>query len=158
MYPNVANFAALPDATLNTDKLYVVTTTTGRVNPFTTTRWSGLYKSDGTNWIFSGIDIPAIQQLIDNLSGTLSAVATSGDYNDLINKPGLSWEFLVTNWDTAPTLSKVVTGGEVYSYTHNSVTRYRFVGTTYDSTQDCFYDNFNPITDVLSGPVICRGI
>lgn len=86
-YPNVNTFADLPNATLNLDKLYVVKTTTGRINPFATTRWSGLYKSDGITWNFLGIDIPAIQQLVDNLANSLATVATSGDYNDLNNLP-----------------------------------------------------------------------
>lgn len=72
--------------------------------------------------------------------------------------PGITWEFYATNWDTAPTANKIITGGTVYNYTYDSITRYRFVPSTYTPQADVFYTNFNNITDVLSGPIVARGL
>ena len=52
-------------------------------------------------------------------------------------------EYLVTNWSEEPALNTAITGGTVYDYVLGSVTRYRFVPTTYNPTQDAFYGAFD---------------
>jgi hypothetical protein len=66
-----------------------------------------------------------------------------------------TWDYLVTNWSVEPTLNTTITGGEVYNYTLNGTTRYRFVPTTYDPTQDAFYGSFNGAT--LLDLIVTRG-
>lgn len=67
----------------------------------------------------------------------------------------INWEYLATNWTTEPTLNTSITGGDVYNYTLNGTTRYRFVPSTYDATQDAFYKSFDGTT--LSELIIARG-
>jgi len=69
----------------------------------------------------------------------------------------LSWDHLVTCWDVAPTLNKVIAGGEVFNYTLGAVIRYRFVPSTYVAAQDSFYSSFNNLTDTLTGLIAQRG-
>lgn len=91
----------------------------------------------------------SLRQLTDvNLDG----VAQDAKGNYLL---GISWSQLATTWSTAPTLNTAITGGDVYNYTLNGVTRYRFVPTTYDATQDAFYSEFSNPT--LSGLIVTRG-
>jgi hypothetical protein len=68
-----------------------------------------------------------------------------------------TWTDYATKWDTAPTFNKAISGGSVYNYTLNSVTRYRFVPTTYDAAQDAFYASFNDMTDTLTTLIVARG-
>lgn len=68
---------------------------------------------------------------------------------------GATWDYYATNWSVAPTLNSSITGGDVYNYTLNGVTRYRFVPTTYDANQDAFYTTFSG--GVLSGIIVTRG-
>lgn len=55
----------------------------------------------------------------------------------------ITWEYLVMNWSVEPTLNTAITAGDVYDYTLNGTTRYRFVPTNYNPTQDAFYANFD---------------
>lgn len=74
----------------------------------------------------------------------------------LDNKRNLyTWEYLVSNWSLEPTLNTAIAGGSVYDYLLGSTTRYRFVPTTYNPTQDEFYSNFNGVT--LTGLITSRG-
>lgn len=57
-----------------------------------------------------------------------------------------TWEYLVTNRETEPVLLATITGGEVFSYILDWITRYRFVPTTYNPTQDGFYEGFDGTT------------
>lgn len=57
-----------------------------------------------------------------------------------------TWEYLVANWSVEPSLNTAIAGGDVYDYTLNGTTRYRFVPTTYDPTQDAFYESFDGTT------------
>jgi hypothetical protein len=66
-----------------------------------------------------------------------------------------TWEYYVTNWTTEPVLLESITGGDVYSYTLDGTTRYRFVPSTYDATQDAFYTSYSSPT--LSGLIVTRG-
>lgn len=70
---------------------------------------------------------------------------------------GLSWTRLVLTWTTAP-VEQTYTGGDgqVFQYTYGSTVYYRFVPSTYDSTNDKFYTTFADPT--LSGLVATRGI
>lgn len=66
-----------------------------------------------------------------------------------------SWSFYATTWSTEPTLNSSIAGGDVYDYTLDGVTLYRFVPTTYDPTQDAFYSTFS--AGVLSDIIVTRG-
>lgn len=80
---------------------------------------------------------------VGNISTTINTVISG------------TWSYLATTWSLAPTLNASITGGDVYNYTLNGVTRYRFVPTTYDATQDAFYSEFSNPT--LSGLIVTRG-
>ena len=62
-----------------------------------------------------------------------------------------TWDYLVSNWSVEPVVVGTISGGKVYSYVLNSVTRYRFVPDTYLPAQDCFYLSFNgtSISDLI---------
>lgn len=66
-----------------------------------------------------------------------------------------TWSYYATTWSVEPTLNSSITGGDVYNYTLNGTTRYRFVPTTYDPTQDAFYSTFS--AGVLSDIIVTRG-
>ena len=63
-----------------------------------------------------------------------------------INQP-LAWVYLASQWETPPSQIGVatVTGqtGTVWSYTLNSVTRYRFVPDNYSAALDAFYTAYS---------------
>jgi len=67
----------------------------------------------------------------------------------------ITWDYLVANWSSEPTLNAAISGGEVYDYTLSGVTRYRFVPTTYDPTQDAFYSTYE--SETLSNLIATRG-
>jgi hypothetical protein len=48
-----------------------------------------------------------------------------------------------------------ITGGEVFSYTYDSITRYRFVPNPYSATGDAFYETFSG--GVLTDIIVARG-
>jgi hypothetical protein len=66
-----------------------------------------------------------------------------------------TWSYYATTWSVEPTLNSPITGGDVYNYTLDDTTRYRFVPTTYDPTQDAFYSTFS--AGVLSDIIVTRG-
>ena len=68
------------------------------------------------------------------------------------NKPANTWEYFASNWSTEPTFNSAITNGGVYNYTLNGVTRYRFVPTTYNPTQDAFYESFDgtALTNIIT--------
>lgn len=57
--------------------------------------------------------------------------------------PSATWEYLVYNWSSEPTLNTTIIGGNVYNYELDGVTRYRLVPNPYDATQDAFYADFD---------------
>ena len=61
-YDEVATFANLPTASTQTGKNYIVTTTTGII--YLNRKLAGIYRSDGTNWVYLG-DI-ATYALVDH--------------------------------------------------------------------------------------------
>ena len=71
----------------------------------------------------------------------------------------LTWDYLVANWSTAPASVGTATvssqPGEVFEYPLGSVTRYRFVPTTYSAALDAFYTTYSG--GVLSGLICSRG-
>jgi len=66
-----------------------------------------------------------------------------------------TWSYYATTWSVEPTLNSSITGGDVYDYTLNGTTRYRFVPDPYDPTQDAFYSTFS--AGVLSDIIVTRG-
>lgn len=66
-----------------------------------------------------------------------------------------TWSYYATTWSVEPNLNSSITGGDVYNYTLKGTTRYRFVPTTYDPTQDAFYSTFS--AGVLSDIIVTRG-
>ena len=66
-----------------------------------------------------------------------------------------NWVNLVNLWTTPPVLNTGLVDGDVYNYTNNSITRYRFIPNPYDSTQDTFYASFNGTN--LTSPLATRG-
>jgi hypothetical protein len=68
----------------------------------------------------------------------------------------LKWADLVTTWTSEPTEEAYSGGdGQVFSYTYGTTAYYRFVPSTYDSTEDKFYSSYSNPT--LSGLVATRG-
>jgi len=82
-----------------------------------------------------------------NDAGVWQSVGTGGGT--------LTWNYLAITWSAEPSFVESITGGDVYSYTLDGTTRYRFVPTTYDATQDAFYSTF--VTPTLSGLIVARG-
>lgn len=70
------------------------------------------------------------------------------------NASTLTWDFLVDNWSVKPTKVFIPTG-KVFTYTLLGTTRYRFVPTIYNPTQDAFYSNFDGTT--LTNLITTRG-
>jgi len=68
---------------------------------------------------------------------------------------GLTWSFLATTWSVEPTLNMSISGGDVYDYTLDGTTRYRFVPTIYDATEDAFYTTFGG--GLLTDLIVSRG-
>ncbi len=66
-----------------------------------------------------------------------------------------TWVFYATTWSTEPTLNTSIAGGDVYDYTLDGTTRYRFVPSTYDATEDAFYSTFSG--GLLTGLIVARG-
>lgn len=66
-----------------------------------------------------------------------------------------SWGYYKDHWSAIPTNLGAITGGNVWSYTLNGTTRYRFVPTAYDPTEDAFYTTFSG--GILSGLIVTRG-
>ena len=73
------------------------------------------------------------------------------DFSNLV----LTWEYFVLNWSTNPTFNTNITGGRVFDYTLNGVTRYRFIPIPYNATGDAFYSSFDGTN--LTGLIITRG-
>lgn len=69
--------------------------------------------------------------------------------------PNPTWEFYATNWSTEPIFNIAITGGMVFDYTLDGVTRYRFVADPYDPETDAFYETFS--LGVLSDLIVTRG-
>lgn len=137
---------------------------------------AGWYVWDGTVWVSDRNAIAdaleaSYQHILSssnphNVTATqvgLSNVDNTSDLNKPISnatqaaldeKQGLTWDYYVMHWDTEPTLNATITNGEVYNYTLDGVTRYRFVPTTYTSSGDAFYTTFDGSN--LTGLIISR--
>ena len=91
------------------------------------------------------------REIADVATGVTGPKGDKGDPGDGADP---DWTYYVTLWDTPPTFNSSITGGDVYDYTLGAVTRYRFVPTTYDASQDAFYSGFSSPT--LSGLIVAR--
>lgn len=94
----------------------------------------------------------------DVVAGTGVTIDKSDPNRPVINATGGSgadWTYYATTWSVEPTLNTSITGGDVYDYTLDGTTRYRFVPTVYDATEDAFYSTFSNPT--LSGLIVTRG-
>lgn len=69
-----------------------------------------------------------------------------------------NWFFLVSNWDTSPSIVKELPTGAVYVHTYKGVNRYRFAGNdaNYTSQSDAFYEDFDSLNDTLIGKIVSR--
>lgn len=111
-----------------------------------------IYIDTNTNKLYTRINNlysePSLQDL--------SVYYTKTEVNNLLDdkRDLYTREYLVTNWTSEPALNSTISGGEVYNYTLNWVTRYRFVPTTYNPTQDAFYATFDGTT--LSNLIVAR--
>lgn len=118
----------------------------------------GLYYSTGTTWETAPVPYQATQAEVDVGTEPYKFVTpkTLKDSIQWNTKRDLyTWEYLLMNWSVEPTLNTAIVGGDVYNYTLNGTTRYRFVPTTYDPTQDAFYENFDGTN--LTGLITARG-
>ncbi len=85
------------------------------------------------------------RQVQDLINTAIAAIPTSTN----------TWSYYNYNWSVEPTLNSSIAGGDVYNYTLDGTTRYRFIPTAYDPTQDAFYSSFSAGT--LSGLIVTRG-
>ena len=84
-------------------------------------------------------------------NGTQSTI----DSSTLGGGSSLQFDHYVIKFSTPPTLNSTITNGKVFNYTLDAVTRFRFVPTIYNPTQDAFYSTFT--SGVLSGLITKRG-
>lgn len=96
---------------------------------------------------------------LDELHNVSISSVTTGQQlqygSDNLWHNAFTWEYLAFNWTTEPSLNSSITGGDVYNYTLNGVTRYRFVPTTYSPANDAFYSTLT--SGALSGLITTRG-
>lgn len=74
-------------------------------------------------------------------------ISTPGD-------SGRGWFYYATSWSVEPSHNQSITGGSVFDYTLDGVTRFRFVPTPYDPTLDAFYASF--VGGALGGLIVRR--
>lgn len=105
------------------------------------------------------ITMPIIVQNVQKAvaSKTVSASEVEGLATFIVENSSSSttWVFYATTWSVEPILNTTIAGGDVYDYTLDGTTRYRFVPTTYDATEDAFYTNFGG--GLLTGLIVSRG-
>jgi len=79
----------------------------------------------------------------DVVAGTGVTIDKRDPNRPVVSAVGVGdWTYYATKWDTAPNINTTITGGTVYNYTLDGITRYRFVPTVYDASQDAFYTTF----------------
>lgn len=158
----VSNYSALPNPTTVPGKFYYVNESQGA-------KWlsgslggtyypKGIYYSNGADWEFIETPYQSTQSEVNVGTNTDTFVTpkTLKDSTQWDTKRDLlTWEYLVANWSVEPSLNTAISGGDVYDYTLNGTTRYRFVPTTYNPTEDAFYESFTSGT--LSGLITTRG-
>lgn len=88
----------------------------------------GWYVYNGTNWVSDRVNI-------------------SEEFEKL--QPINDWNYLVMNWSVEPFLNSNNGTGDIYEYILEGITRYRFIPTTYDPTQDAFYSDL-ALTQLLT--------
>lgn len=57
-----------------------------------------------------------------------------------------TWTFLTVTWSTPPVFNSAIAGGSIYTYTLDGISRYRFVPSPYDPTEDAFYEDLGLTT------------
>ena len=97
-YTEVANFAALPLASLVSGSTYLVIATTGVI--FINRKLAGLYKSNGTTWDYLG-DVTSYVNTVGGIAGQVLAKVDSTDFN--------------TQWVTPPNLSAMTNQGNTFN-------------------------------------------
>ena len=158
----VDNYSSLPNPTTTLHQIWVCQNSEG-------IQWlsgslggtyypEGVYISDGTKWIYHKDNYQATQSEV-NVGTNTDTFVTPKTLKDSIQwntkRDLYTWEYLVANWSVEPALNTAISGGDVYDYTLNGTTRYRFIPTTYNPTQDAFYESFTSGT--LSGLITTRG-
>jgi len=105
---------------------------------------------------FGGLLVGSDGYGIRDNSGVIEVKSDSGSWAAIATSvAATAWGYYAVNWSVNPVLNSAIAGGNVYDYTLNGTTRYRFVPTTYDPTQDAFYSSF--VGSVLSGLIVARG-
>jgi len=100
-------------------------------------------------------------KLTSAVQDSLSNADTAFGWGDHGNEGYLkdtTWVYLVNSWTGEPTLAKTIASGEVYEYPYSFGTYYRFVPSTYNSTQDAFYSGFDDGNDSFSNLISIRGV
>lgn len=64
-----------------------------------------------------------------------------GDISAIFAAAVSTWVNYAEEWSSAPTLHSSPAGGDLYEYTYNNGSLYRFVPDPYDATQDKFYSD-----------------
>ncbi len=89
-------------------------------------------------------------------NGTIQVKHSGAEWADIATgTAAATWNYYVTTWSVEPTSLGTITGGEVFSYTLDGTTRYRFVPDPYDATTDAFYTTFD--SGILTGLIVARG-
>lgn len=105
---------------------------------------------------FGGVIAGDLGYGIRDNGGVIEVKNSSGTWEPIPSSAiSAGWDYYAVNWSLEPTSLGLITGGEVFSYTLGATTRYRFVPTVYDATQDAFYTTFSSPT--LSGLIVARG-
>lgn len=119
----------------------------------------------GTITAAVSIGSPLATSVTVNAPATVSvAVASPATVDATINTPATAavsvfatpttWIGLVTQFDAIPSFNATITGGDVYTYTYQSITLYRFVPTPYTFADDAFYRVFDGVN--VSNQVTAR--
>lgn len=104
---------------------------------------------------FGGLNAGDLGYGLRDNNGVIEFKNDSGAWTAIPAGSTSTWVFFATTWSIEPAFVENITGGSVYSYTLDGTTRYRFVPTTYDATEDAFYTTF--VTPTLSGLIVTRG-
>ena len=80
VYPQVVNFAALPDPTVNTGKINIVQNTTGIIG---FRKLAGMYLSDGASWNYLGLYGRSAVEIANVPAGNITSVDVQAALNEL---------------------------------------------------------------------------
>lgn len=88
----VTNFAALPSASLYTDRLFAVENDSGVI--FVNRKAAGVYRSDGSNWIYVA-DLTEHDQASEIQNDSSVSGSTVADALNTLSTSGVTEEFVV---------------------------------------------------------------